>query len=461
MLKTGFGVTCITPPLGKEVPGLFEKRLAEGIHDHLHARAVVLDDGTTCVALVQVDAVFVRGELVAAARKKAHELCGIVPSHCLIGATHTHSGGPVFRGFMSENDPEYEAYLVEHIGSAIAEAYRLRRPSELGTGAGEAAGVAFNRRFIMKDGSHRTHPGKMNPDIDKPAGPEDPTVTVVGFRDPETKEPFGCIVNFACHGTHMNGLLYSADYPKWIIDTLRGIWGPEFGVVYLNGACGDVTQVNNLSPGPMEFGREACQRTGRVVGGEAIKVLSLMSFHDNATVDTLTQRVTLPVRVSSKEAIRQARDYLAGKNRAAKQAVFDDALFKEEVGGKQQKKVEPLDVDAIFARGLLQVEAIRKETPALVREIQGIRIGDTLFWSAPGELFQSFARDVRAASPFAHTCCVELANGYAGYICVPEALIKGGYEGRTARSSLLAADGGDRIVRAAKAIARKLYVRAK
>jgi len=436
MLKAGFASACITPEPGKEVPGLFERRLAQGVYDHLYARAAVVDDGRNCVALVQTDTVKVADELVADARKHANRFCGIPPKNCFINATHTHSGGPSMTGFLARPDTDYAGFVSRQIGAAIAEAYRVRRPALAGAEADKAEGVAFNRRFIMKDGRQLTHPGKMNPDIIKPAGPADPTVTVVGFRDPKAARPFGCIVNFACHGTHMNGYLFSADYMRWVVETLKVVYGPDFGVVYLNGACGDVTQVDNQSARPSEFGPYWCERTGRVIAGGAIQALARMDYYAKSTVDCRATTLRAALRKSTPAACKAARQLLA------------------------KKAITHTDIETIYANELLAVEALRRKTPRRTLEIMGVRIADALFWGVPGEFFQSFALEVRDASPFAHTCCVELANGYNGYICTKEAFAGGGYEIRTARSSLLEQDAGERIVRAGKRLANRMYAEA-
>ena len=86
-----------------------------------------------------------------------------------------------------------------------------------------------------------------------------------------------------------------------------------------------------------------------------------------------------------------------------------------------------------------------------------VRIADALFWGAPGEYFQAFAMDVKEQSPFPHTCCVELANGYNGYICTRESFSGGGYEIRTARSSFLEAEAGYRVARAAERLAKSMH----
>lgn len=432
MLHAGFAHTVITPPPGKDIPGLFERRPAEGVHDELFARAVVIDDGATCVAMVQTDAITAPESIVADARKQARALCGIRPGNCFIAATHTHSGGPVFEAFLSEFDEKYPGFLAQQIATAIAEAHRKRRPAHAGTGASLAEGVAFNRRFVMKDGTHTTHPGKMNPDIVEPAGPADPTVTVAGFADPETLEPLGCVVNFACHATHMNGMLFSADYPKYIVDTLQGVYGPEFGVVFLNGACGDVTQVDNRSPRPGEFGEYWCARTGRTVGAAALQAMARMDYVTGATVASSTTHVKCAIRKSTPEAIKSAKALL------------------------RKKKPTASDVETIYANETLLVEALRRKTPERKLEIQGVRIADALFWSAPAEYFQQFALDVREASPFPHTCCVELANGYNGYVCSLEGFT-GGYESRTARSSMLVPESGDKIAWTAERLAQRMF----
>jgi hypothetical protein len=433
MLQTGFATACITPAPGKDIPGLFERRLGQGVHDPLYARAVVVDDGPHCAAMVQTDAIVVSEEIVAEARQRARRLCGIREKQCFIAATHTHSGGPTFGGFLSEPDPEYAAFVSRQIAAAIAEAHRVRRPALVGTATANADGAAFNRRFIMKDGAQRTHPGKMNPDIVAPAGPEDPTVTVVGFRDPDTLKPFGAIVNFACHATHMNGVLYSADYVAWVVDTLQAAYGPDFGVVYLNGACGDVTQVDNRNPRPLELGPYWCERTGRVVAGAAIQALARADYVREASIACRAAHVVAPIRASTSEQRKAARKLLA------------------------QKAITAEDVETIYANELLEVERLRRKAPRRTLEIMAVRIADTMFWGVPAEFFQAFALEVRDASRFPHTCCVELANGYNGYICTKEAFAGGGYEVRLARSSFLEPDTGDRIVAAAKGLCTRMF----
>ncbi|HCX28908.1 MAG TPA: hypothetical protein DHU55_03930, partial [Blastocatellia bacterium] len=56
VLKAGFARVCISPPLGAPLAG-FAARLgvSEGIHDDLFARALVLANEASAVALISLD----------------------------------------------------------------------------------------------------------------------------------------------------------------------------------------------------------------------------------------------------------------------------------------------------------------------------------------------------------------------------------------------------------------------
>jgi hypothetical protein len=114
--------------------------------------------------------------------------------------------------------------------------------------------VVFNRRFKLKSGKSATHPGKGNAEIIMPAGPVDPELGVIAAWNKNGKL-IGCIVNYACHATcHDDGV--SADWIYYMEKVIQGAMGKNCNVVFLNGACGDVTQVDNQSLSPNEFGEK-------------------------------------------------------------------------------------------------------------------------------------------------------------------------------------------------------------
>src|SRR5439155_16296709 len=115
-----------------------------------------------------------------------------------------------------------------------------------------------------------------NPDIVEPAGPVDPEVGVVGAWDARRPDRLlGCVVNFACHATTSPGGI-SANYIYYLEKAIQGYFGKDCVVVFLAGASGDVTQVDNRSPYQHPSGDRWAQIVGGSVGAEAVKVLLAM-----------------------------------------------------------------------------------------------------------------------------------------------------------------------------------------
>jgi hypothetical protein len=75
-LQVGAAASVITPPVGTPMSGYYFERAAEGVHDDIFAKALVLDRGGTRVALVSLDLISTPVGLVASARcaKGAGEL---------------------------------------------------------------------------------------------------------------------------------------------------------------------------------------------------------------------------------------------------------------------------------------------------------------------------------------------------------------------------------------------------
>src|SRR5690606_21875707 len=122
--------------------------------------------------------------------------------------------------------------------------------------------VSFNRRLRMKNGLTYSHPGVGNPDIVDYAGPIDPDVGTVGVWDTDDNL-LGVIVNFACHNTTNPGGI-SANWVGSMERTLRGATGhAALPVVFLSGACGDITQVDNLA----KYANPAPEEWWELVGG--------------------------------------------------------------------------------------------------------------------------------------------------------------------------------------------------
>ena len=90
-LRAGAATSNITPPLGELIVGNWTSPPATHVHDELHARCLVLDDGETRVAIVVADNVGIPRRVLDEAKRLAHERSGIPVERILISSTHTHS----------------------------------------------------------------------------------------------------------------------------------------------------------------------------------------------------------------------------------------------------------------------------------------------------------------------------------------------------------------------------------
>lgn len=417
--RAGFARTDLTPPVGAEMPGGFGKNPSKGIHDPLWAEAAYFTDGATELAVVGVDLIMLPRDVVEDARRQAETRCGIPGKNILMGASHTHNGGPVVECFGVEHDAAYCTSAAGKIAEAVVQAKEKSVEARVASGAGHEDTIGFNRRFRMKDGSIKTHPGKMNPDIIAPAGPIDPEVGVIAVQN-TNNELLGCIVNYALHGTTMSGNLTSADWPCYVRQTVRGGWGADMGVVILNGACGDVTQVDNQNPRPAEFGEAWSRRAGMCIGAEVLKVLAQAEFAAAVPLGVRSELLALPIRDLANS---------------------DEELVAREAPGTGLGS----GGNEVYLREAGLVRAMKAQSPTVDVEVQAMRIGDAAIAGNSTEYFCELGLRIKRGSPWKCTMVSELTDGFNGYCPTIEAFKGGGYETRTARSSYLAPGTGEQI----------------
>lgn len=439
-MKAGFAERDITPEKGMERPGGYGKAYHDGnVHDPCKVRVAVFDDGKKRTALIGIDTLSIPHTFVQNVRARIEEACGISPEAVLIGASHSHSAGPletmcgeydhdseIVRYLACEKstcaDPKYVKHVEDQLVDAVIEANDSRVDAKCGVGSGREEKVAYNRRFLMRDGITCTHPGKCNPDIVKSAGPTDPKVGVIGVWDMEDKF-LGCAVNFACHGTTGPGGT-SADWIYYLEKTIRGTMGDGAIVVFLNGACGDVTQVDNLDPYAVDFGEKSAQYVGGRVGAEAVKTLLSMEAGDLAPIANRTKILRIRRRKPAPERVANALELV------------------------QRDSSEVDSTEWTFAKEIVLLDALIKREPVVDVEVQAIQIGPAVFLANPAEFFCQYGLELRAGSQFPFTFPVELANGCVGYVPTEEAMGKngGGYETRLTSYSNLEVSAGREIV---------------
>ena len=93
-LRAGASAVDVSPRLFPFSLRSGKARDQSAIHDPLHARAIVLNDGKTIVAIVVLDALGAPPEMLNEAKQIASNKTGIPVERILISSTHTHSAPP-------------------------------------------------------------------------------------------------------------------------------------------------------------------------------------------------------------------------------------------------------------------------------------------------------------------------------------------------------------------------------
>jgi hypothetical protein len=449
-MKAGFHTAEITPAIGMEAPGGYLKAHVRQIHDPLKVRAAVLEGDRETLAFVGLDTCLFQSPILRnRIRDDVTRRCGIPGDHVMLAASHTHSGGPLMGRLPEEYadapapvrdliehysialDPHYADWVIRQTVTAVCEAHRKREEALLSVGSGHEDQVAFNRRFKMANGRVYTHPGKGNPEIVEPAGPIDPEVGVLAAWN-SRGELLGCLVNYACHATTFSGGV-SADYIGYLEKTIQAVMGGAM-VVFLQGASGDVTQVDNQSLREQEFGEKWSRFAGTRIGAEAVKVLVTAAPGDLTPLSAATTLLRIPRRLPSPARLEASRTLVA-----------------------QGLETGDRSTAWTFAKELLILEYLVQKEPEVEVEIQALQVGPALFLANPAEYFCAPGLAIKRASPFPRTYVVTLANGAVGYIPPEEALAPsgGGYETVLTSYSNLEPSAARQIAEASLALARR------
>ena len=411
--SVGTAAVNISPPNGTPLAGYYHERGSQGVADDLFAKAVLLDDGHTRVAFVVCDLISLPRYLVLDARKLIETQTGIPGGNVMLSVTHSHTGPVIVRksaiddltGANSELAKSYTAELPKRITQAVSDACRKMVPARVSFAHENENRLAFNRRFIMRDGSVGWNPGKLNANIVRPAGPVDPEVGVVYFESPD-KKPQLTYVNFALHADTTGGMLVSADYSGALSRCLATYMGPEMLTLFANGTCGNINHIN-VNWGGRQQGVNEANRLGTILAAAVFKAMMDLQKVDNTTLHVRSEVVPLPLPKITDDDIREAQEVL-----------------------KKDKK--PKFMEQVKAYKVLDVQ--KQEGKPLEVEVQVITMGNDLAWvSMPGETFVEIGLSIKAASPFRQTHIATLANGSIGYIPNREAYSEGNYEPVSAR----------------------------
>ncbi len=345
------------------IAGFQNGRPASGVRDDLWARALVLDQGDTRLAIVAVDLVGWFYEDVLRTRELLGEELGV--DHLLIASTHVHEG-PDTMGLWGRTatsggyDPDYAAYVRERTVEAVAAAVAdLREVGSLTVGSADITDYSTDKgtRNLIRDS-------------------RDPTVIDERVRAALLLDTGGqTIASLVSWGNHAEALadgntLLTSDLAhnirrsmeegvRWEAYQRPGLGGVS---IFLNAAVGglmtplgvDFTDPDGITWSDYSF--ERSDAMGQMVADIAMDALEGGQVETAPALSFAAQTLKLPVENWGFQAM-----FLSG--------IIERTLYDYDAG-------ELIDED---------------NTPRVLTEIDQVTLGPLQLLSVPGEVFPELA----------------------------------------------------------------------
>jgi neutral ceramidase len=408
VLSAGFSKVSISPPIGAPLAGFAARQgVCEGIHDDLHARALVVESKGKTVAFVSLDVLALSSEFVNRARTEIQKRTGIEKNAIMIASTHTHAGPVTIKTFFNPEgtlDGSYMNALAKAIEDSVAQAYEKRFPARIGVGSGYVSGIGVNRRTPDKK-------------------PIDEEIGIIKVEDTNGKIR-AVLINYACHPTVLgsNNLLATGDFPHFAVERIEQAIESDGFAMFVNGTQGNISMGHSseLSAiGIITPGRtfENAAKLGNMLGGAALEALPNIQTKENSEISVISSQVNFPLKdlpeiEETVQTLRKAEENLA---RTSQNGASTEELMKA------KSQLLYASITNFYAHETAPLDG------HLPIELQAARIGDAMFLAVPAEVFVEIGLELKRRVTH-KTYIVGIANGYIGYFPTQTAYPAGGYE---------------------------------
>jgi neutral ceramidase len=359
---------------------------SEGILDHIFARAIVIDNGTTSAALVSADSGMIGEPVWKTVSQRIEKELGIPAQNLIMNPTHTHSasGG-----------------TAEQIFSAIKAAKEKLQPARIGYGTGVSY-VNINRNIIDR----KTGKWWEGPNYD---GPSDKTVAVIKFET-TNGEPIAVYFNYACHAVITgNTDMLSGDYPGATSRYIEDSFDDKIVALFSTGAQGDQNPIyfqqtfdlrdirikdyaargqdisNAMPPGGQGLNKQD-PTVKKLLDQQKQMILSMGQMLGEEVKRVMREMVTARMAASGRIFAAQKMIRFPGRNR--------------------------LD------QGRAGIEAKYADGPDVQLRLSLLMIDDIAIGGCDAEIFNMIAQRFKRESPMGRSIFVSMANGIgnSGYI---------------------------------------------
>ena len=430
-------------------------------NDPLFVKALVLQQDNTVAVLITVDAVAlgeigpIRNDYLSKVRTALKDSLQIPPSNVLVNASHCHG--------LTCEDVDQKTVL------AVQEAFRNLEPVISGTGIGQEVRIMENRRLFLKDGSEADvrHAYAM---------PRDEDVIGIGVVDPEIGllrldrkdgSTMAVVYNFACHPIQgVPGKGNTADFPGFASGVIEEHFGRDAMAFFVQGCAGDVNPVvykdvhspRDSEPFGTMLGLSVMRglKTIQPVEGAELKILNeALALPRAADMEkrmaaieaeqtrllkslrgtSLNFKTFLPLYVQYKVAgefpsyysHRYLLDKANGREDLLKMDVENTAnMDAYRANIDTMEKLTRLNVNLdLLKKHLAQNQAAGSDT--LDVEVGGLRVGDFVMVTFPGELTVQIGLNIKQTSPHRFTFVAGYTNGYIYYTPTASQRMNTGY----------------------------------
>jgi neutral ceramidase len=421
MLKAGASRIKITPPVGVSMAGYANRSgPAEGVHDDLHARALVVTGESKTVALIVAEVLVVLTDIVEEVRRAISAATGLKAEHIIVSSTHTHSGPgglinlDVHGGalslaapFLGPGDATLQNSLKDAMVQAVEQALADQQPVKVAVGVGKVA-VGANRR--------------------SPDGPADTDAVVMRF-DGLDGQMRALLFSQSCHPTVLSAdnRLISGDFMGLACQALENATDGLIALG-LTGAAGDVS--TRFTRRESTFAE--AERLAGLLADAVQQTAANLAPTDDERLWINYGQIDLPTAPPfSPEELRQ---HLA----ATRQQL--DELRNQGATSWQVRLAETAIEGIEFQLTARQGGTMPETFPV---PVYAVRIGPTMLLTFPVELFSQLGLMARKAVGEENTMVACYANDYLGYLPTRADFESGGYE---VNMALLAAGSGEQLV---------------
>src|SRR5262245_46927265 len=418
------------------------------VNDPLYVKALVLKSGSTTTVLVTLDAVaiaeigYIKNDYLSKVRSRLQQELHIDPAHVLVNASHCHG--------VVGSDVDQKTF------QAVKEAAQKLVPVTVGVGVGQESRIMENRRLKMKNGKEvdirRAY--AMPPDDEVAGvGPIDPQIGILRL-DRKDGRTLAVVYNFACHpikGVPSGG--NTADLVGFASRVIENNLSDDTMAFFVQGCAGDINPIlyKDVDNPP------DAEPLGNMLGLSVLKALRQIKSKEGASLKVINEKLDLPradlaSRIAMLE-VEQGRLLKSLKGTNLNLKTFIPLLVKYSVNsefpsyyshGYMHEKMLGRDdlsrldaenrrnlkayMDNIYVMEQLtrlqtnltllkkhQAENIAAGKRTLTVEVVGLRIGDFVLVTFPGELTVQIGLNIKKSSPHQPTFVAGYTNGYIYY----------------------------------------------